>query len=198
MIISPDEKKKDLANYNPKLAEKFHKESAKLADVDFKKTIKQNVGKRVILMSGGSASGKTELIRSYLLDFNGNKGVIYDGTLSSIEGAKVKIRNIKKVKKVPQIFAVIPSDLRASFTVFLNRDRQFSDDIFYKTHSGARKVLLWVAKSHPEIEIKIFENSNKDEIRFKELIFDNNNNLIEYLNSIQYNEDEIIKIVTKS
>lgn len=97
------------------------------------------------------------------------------------------------------IYSVIPDDLFRAFIAFLNRDRKFQDIHFYRTHSGSRKTLLWIAKRYPEIELKIFESSYSEEqnMIFSELIFDDKEQELMYLQSIQLTEEEIIKLVNK-
>ena len=92
IIIEIDAYKKKIPGYDPNKPDVWHRESAKLADLDFRKALKNPRYKRVILMCGGSASGKSEFVSSNL---KGKKAIVYDGTLSSIEGVKVKIRNIR-------------------------------------------------------------------------------------------------------
>jgi len=195
-IISADEIKKQIQGYNPKEAEKFHRQSAKQADKMFEYELKHTKYRKIILMNGGTASGKTEFLTSYL----SNKDVIvFDGTMATEIGAKIKIKKIIKAKKKPIVYSVIPDDLSKAFLAFLNRDRKFSDEHFYRTHSGARNTLLWVGENYPEVEIKIFENSfgKKANITFEEVFFDDKKQEVEYLKKIQYNEDDIVRMVNK-
>lgn len=62
IVISPDKIKKTLKGYKPQRAERFHVESARLADKEFEKALREVSARKVILMSGGSASGKTEFL----------------------------------------------------------------------------------------------------------------------------------------
>ncbi|MBI2019005.1 hypothetical protein HYS96_04885 [Candidatus Daviesbacteria bacterium] len=141
LVISADEIKKKLPNYSPEKAEFFHRESARLADKNFEKALKENPFKEVILLCGGTASGKTEFLVTQL---NRKHCIILDATLSTEEGAGIKLKKILKAKKKPIIYAVIPDDLKRAFIAFLNRDRKFSDAHFYMTHAGSRRTLLWV------------------------------------------------------
>ncbi len=56
-IISIDEFKKQIQGYDPKRAEEFHSQSAKMADKAFENALKNSRYSKVILVSGGSASG---------------------------------------------------------------------------------------------------------------------------------------------
>ena len=195
LIISADEIKKELQNYSPDKAEEFHHESARRADKLFTNALKENSSKEVVLLNGGTASGKTEFLVTQLSkkDF-----IVMDATLSTEEFAKNKIRQIVKVSKIPIIYAVIPDDLRRAFIAFLNRDRKFSDSHFYRTHSGSRKTLLWIASNHPEIEINIIESSytTQDKLQFAQIKFNNKQKQLEYLISKQMAEDDIISFVS--
>jgi len=77
-IISADDIKKTLLGYVPEKSEFFHRESAKLADVQFAAALKDRPEKTVVLMAGGTASGKTEYVSAYLQK---RRVIIFDGTL---------------------------------------------------------------------------------------------------------------------
>lgn len=194
LIISADEIKKELPDYSPAKAEFFHRESARMADKLFIKAIKDNRYNKVILLSGGAASGKTEFMSTQLIKMN---CIILDATLSTELGAKNKLRQIFKMKKIPIIYTVIPDDLKRAFVAFLNRDRKFSDAHFYKTHSGSRKTLLWIALEYPNIEMNIIESSYTldGKLHFLQIQFGNIQRLIDYLKDKQLTENDIIDII---
>lgn len=146
--------------------------------------------KEVVLLSGGSASGKTEFYSEYLSD---QKCIVFDSTLSTCEGAKIKLRKIEKAGKKSIIVAVIPDDLQRSFKAFLGRKRAFGEQHFYRTHAGSRKSLLWIAREFPFVELRLYESSYnvEDMLRFRPLNFEDRNDLIAFLESIQYSEDDI-------
>lgn len=193
-IISADEIKKNLPDYSPEKAETFHKESAKLADKAFEVALKKNPYKEVILLSGGAASGKTEFLATQLIR---KKCIIFDATLDTIERAKIKIRNTLGRKKKPIVYAVIPDDLKRAFIAFLNRDRKFSDEHFYRTHSGSRNTLLWIALNYPDVQINIVESSYTpdEKLQFLKIEFDSRQKFIEYLTSKQLRESDIINLI---
>ncbi len=195
IIISADEIKKKLLNYSPERAELFHRESAKLADKNFEIALKESSFKEVILLCGGTASGKTEFLVTQLYH---KQCIILDATLSTEEGAKIKLRRVIKAKKKPVIYAVIPDDLKRAFIAFLNRDRKFSDKHFYNTHSGSRKTLLWIALNYPKIKINIVESSyTKDQLQFAKIKFTSKKHLTNYLAGLQLTESGIISIINK-
>lgn len=194
-IISADEIKKTLPNYSPDKVESFHRESAKQADQQFADALKINSCKEVILLCGGTASGKTEFLSTQL---DHKDCIILDATLSTELGADIKLKKIIKAKKTPIIYAVIPDDLNRAFIAFLSRDRKFSDTHFYKTHSGSRKVLQWIASSHPSVKINIIESSytKKQLLQFDQIEFENRQQLLDYLSRLQMSENDIIKKIT--
>lgn len=194
IIISADEIKKQLPNYSPDKAEAFHRESAKHADKQFTTVLKSNPYKEVILLNGGTASGKTEFLSTHLMN---KECIILDATLSTELGAKNKIRQVIKAGKTTIIYTVIPDDLKRAFSAFLNRERKFSDTHFYKTHSGSRKTLLWIAKEYPNIKINIVESSYDDnnKMQFDEVKFSTNEEVIAYLTRLQIVENDIIAYI---
>lgn len=194
LIISADEIKKQLPNYAPEKAESFHRESAKQADKLFIKALKDSSFNEVILLNGGTASGKTEFLVTHLDKKN---CIIFDTTLSTELGAKNKLRQIFKARKIPVVFAVVPDDLIRAFIAFLNRDRKFSDTHFYKTHSGSRKTLLWIAKNYSDIQINIVESSYTpdEKLQFQQVQFASRQTLIDYLTEKQLTESDIINYI---
>lgn len=195
LIISADEIKKKLPNYSPEKAELFHRESARLADHNFEIALKNSHLKEVILLCGGTASGKTEFLATQL---NRKRCIILDATLSTMEGAKIKLKKIIKVRKIPILYAVLPDDLKRAFIAFLNRDRKFSDSHFYKTHSGCRKTILWIALNYPMVQINIIESSyTKNQLQFAKIEFDTRKRLTDYLTHLQLTESDIISLISK-
>lgn len=196
LIISADEIKKQLPNYSPAQAESFHRESARLADKLFSEELKKTKYKTVILLNGGTASGKSEFLSGRLKN---KRCIILDATMATELGAKNKLRQIFRAGKKTVIYAVLPDDLKRAFDAFLHRDRKFSDTHFYKTHSGSRKTLLWIAENYPEVEINIIESSYTPSqvLQFAQIEFGNRHQLIEYLRGQQMSENDIIASIIK-
>jgi hypothetical protein len=132
------------------------------------------------LLSGGTSSGKTEFLSTHL---NNMDCIVFDATLSTELGAKNKIKEIIRAGKRPVVYSIIPDDLRRAFIAFLNRDRKFKDVHFYKTHSGSRKTVLWIAQTYPDIEINIIVSSysSTEKLQFTHIRFENRINLLNYL-----------------
>jgi len=196
IVISADEIKKTIPGYDPKKSHLVHRQSAKIADTNYQQVLKDSTFKDVILLSGGTASGKTEFMSEYLLN---EEYIILDGTLPSFEGAKIKTREAQKRDKQVRIVAVWPADLRVAFGAFLQRDRKFPDEHFYRTHSSSRKTLLEIAESELNVTIEIYENQFENgKLKFYKYTFDSKARMIEFIKDNQYTEDEIIDIITES
>lgn len=195
IIISSDEVKKTLEGYRPSRVENVHTESARIADEMLEDALKNSDFKDVILMCGGAASGKTEFLSEYLGGFD---GIIFDGTLSNPIGAQIKLSKIRKAKKKPRIYAILPNDLDRAFKAFLNRDRQFADIHFLRTHCGARRTLLWIAENKPEVPIVIFRNFYLEDrkMSFKKVEFFNKRSVVEFLQASQYTENDLDKMIS--
>lgn len=194
IIISADELKKTIKGYIPKLAEKFHTQSAHLADHKFEQALISSSFKKVILMSGGSASGKTEFMLTQLIS---KSAIIVDTTLPTPEGARIKIsKSIKAGKKI-EIYAAIPDDLSRAFIAFLHRDRVFSENHFYRTHSESRSTLLWLTQTYPNIKVHLIESkyTSSKNMSFTEITFTKKSELLKYIENIQLSQGAIIKQV---
>lgn len=196
VVISIDELKKLIPGYVPDKADEFHLQSDKLANKILEDNLKRVSGIEIILMCGGSASGKTEFISEHLpKNFD---GIIYDSTLSTIEGAKIKIKKVVKSKNIPVICFIFPHRFRDSFSAFRNRERKIPEYRFYETHSGSRKVALWFSESYPKIEILAFESfytEGKSKIDYVLHKFDNQSEKVEFFQKTQYTELEIYERV---
>ncbi len=201
-IISIDELKKALPGYSPEKADEFHAESAKLANKLFDQELKKIKNQKVVLMCGGSASGKSEFIEKFLIADKFD-GIIFDSTLSKIDGTKIKIKKIKKSGNTPIVCFILPDDLKRCFAAFNKRDRKIPETRFLQTHFGARQVALWLAKENPEIEILIYQNSyqpenlKEDQLSFSLLEFETKKEAINFLEEKQISEEEIEKLIMK-
>ena len=181
----------------------FHQESAKLADMQYAAALKERFEPTIILMAGGTASGKSEYVSVYLQN---SSAIVLVGTLPTFHGAKIKITKAFKAKKLVEVHCVLPKSLMVAFVVFLNRDRKFATEHFFRTHSSARKTLLEVAQAFPDVKIKIIISdvdyvdfgAGGSTMSFQELFFDTQTALIEFLRSAQYNEDSIKEAVFRS
>lgn len=193
IIISADELKKTIHGYNPNKSHLVHRESARLADQLYDKALSTWTIKEVVLMSGGSASGKTEFISKYLVN---QPVIVLDGTLPSFDGARIKIRKAQKRGKAVRVMAIWPADFKIAFSAFLQRDRKYPDKHFYETHSRSRKTLLEIAESSLDVDIEIYEAVyEKNHLLFYHYIFDSRSHIIDELRDNQYNEKQIMHMV---
>lgn len=194
LIIAADEIKKTLRGYTPEKSELFHRESARLADQTYQTALKERPEPRVILLSGGAASGKSEYLSVYL---QSEDAIVLDGTLPTFQGAKIKIQKALKAGKKVEVHAVLPDNFLIAYVVFLNRERKFDESHFYRTHCNARKTLLQIAQNFPQVELKMtistyIELKEGGTMRFTQKDFHGNHTaLVEYLEHEQYNEEQI-------
>lgn len=154
MIIEVDEYKEKVSGYNANNSENFHIESAKLADKDFIKHLKSGKYKRVILMAGGTASGKTEFATSYLIH---EDQLVYDGTLKNFDGFQIKYKNIMKYTKGQakiKVVLILPLSFDDAFKIFQNRKRKMKVETFFDTQIRSRQTvakILLETKTRVEI-----------------------------------------------
>lgn len=152
MIIEVDEYKKKIPGYDPNNSEDFHIESAKLADKDFINSLKSLKYKRIILMSGGTASGKTEFATSYLTK---KDQLVFDATLKDYSGFLVKLDKIERYDKNEsklKVVLIIPESWTRAFEAFTKRDRKMKYQTFFETQIKSK---LTVAKILSDTKIKV-------------------------------------------
>jgi hypothetical protein len=155
MIIEVDEYKKKVAGYDATKSEEFHLESAKLADSDFTQSLKSQKYKRIIFMAGGTASGKTEFASSYFIH---KDQLVYDGTLKSFDGLKVKLERIERYAKNKckvKVVLIIPYDWTRAYDVFKARERKMKDVTFFDTHIRSRLCIARVLREK-KIRVEIY------------------------------------------
>lgn len=168
MIIEVDEYKKKVKGYSAEKSEEFHIESGKLADKDFILQLKTKNYSKVVLMSGGTASGKTEYATSYLKRKN---ILVYDGTLKDYNGLKVKLDKIeryaKNIKNI-SVVLVIPKNIIHSFSAFLKRERKMKTSVFFDTHIKTKYTVAKILKETKiKVEIYVSEyNEKSDKLSF--------------------------------
>ena len=125
--------KKKIKGYDATQSEFFHSESAKLADKDFERALKTGLYTRVILMAGGTASGKTEYANSYLIH---KDQLVYDGTLKNENGFKIKTKNIQKYThgnaKI-KVVLILPIDIMKALDIFFSREKKIPLKNFFFT-----------------------------------------------------------------
>jgi len=216
-LISIDDEKELIVGYNPENADNFYEQSAKIANKKFDTELKKIKGqnKKVVLMCGGSASGKTEFIEKFCPTENEGEeieGIIFDSTLSTTEGAKVKIDKILKSKNIPIICLILPYNLSRCLRAFHGRERKIPEKRFFETHSGGRKVALWIAKNFENVDLLIYYNLLANEAKeidveiddedngqgFAEISFENKFEMINFLENSQYLEDEIKNLINEN
>lgn len=168
MIIEVDEYKKQVVGYDANKSEEFHLESAKLADKDFTNCLKSKKYRRVIFMAGGTASGKTEFASSYLTH---KDQLVYDGTLKSFDGFKIKLERIERYDKNNskiKVVLIIPLDWVKSFEAFLKRERKMKNVIFFETQIKSKLTVVKILRN-TKVRVEIFVSryeEGKDRLGF--------------------------------
>ena len=183
MIIEVDEYKEKVVGYEAEKSEDFHIESARLADKDFIKHLKTGKYKRVILMAGGTASGKTEFATSYLIH---KDQLVYDGTLKNFEGFQIKYKNIMKYTKglaKIKIVLIIPANFDDAFKIFHNRKRKMKLETFFDTQIRSRQTvakILIETKVRVEVYSSVY-SSSKDKLQYTRINIMNRKDVAENL-----------------
>lgn len=155
MIIEVDEYKKKVIGYEANRSEEFHLESAKLADKDFTDCLKSKNYKRIIFMAGGTASGKTEFASSYITH---KDQLVYDGTLKSFDGFRVKLQRIGRYDKnnsSVKVVLIMPLDWVKSFEAFLKRERKMKNSTFFETQIKSKMTVAKILRN-TKIRVEIF------------------------------------------
>lgn len=161
MIIEVDKYKNKVSGYTPERSEDFHRESAKLADKDFIDCLRSQKYKRIIFMSGGTASGKTEFAHSYL---NKKDQLVYDGTLKDFDGFKIKLQKIKRYDKNNtrvKVVLIIPKDWVRAFEAFLKRERKMRPVTFFDTHTRSKLTVARIL-NETKTRVEIYVSEVKD------------------------------------
>lgn len=162
MIIEVDEYKNKVSGYKPEESENFHIESAKLADKDFSESLKSRKYRRIVLMSGGTASGKTEFASSYLTK---KDQLVYDGTLKDFKGFEIKLQKIKRYDKnhsTVKVILIIPRDWIKAFEAFLKRERKMRPVVFFDTHIRSKLTVARILKE-TKTRVEIYVSDVKDD-----------------------------------
>jgi adenosyl cobinamide kinase/adenosyl cobinamide phosphate guanylyltransferase len=169
MIIEVDEYKKKVAGYDATKSEEFHLESAKLADKEFTDSLKSKKYKRIIFMAGGTASGKTEFASSYFIH---KDQLVYDGTLKSFDGFKIKLERIErydKNKSKIKVVLIIPYEWTRAYDAFKTRERKMKDLVFFDTQVRSRMCvarILRETKIRVEVYFSVFDEK-REKLFFK-------------------------------
>ena len=91
------------------------KQAVEKSKLILERALKVRTEKTVVMMAGGSASGKTEYVATYL---KRRKIIVFDYSMRSFKGAKIKIRKVLKTDKELEIHFVLPASLPKAFFAF--------------------------------------------------------------------------------
>lgn len=189
MIIEVDTFKEEIPGYDPDRSEDFHSESGKLADKAFTKNLKDPTYKRIILMAGGTASGKSEYAQSYLTH---KDQLVYDGTLKNFSGFEIKNQRITRyAKHNPQIKVVyiLPNYWIQAFDVFLSRTRKMNPSTFFETHIKSAQTIAQILKE-TSCRVEVYASSyskNQSKMKYERITFEDREEGSQILNQIAQN-----------
>jgi len=155
VIVDLDDYKVDLDGYDESDAESndsVQREASKLSDSDFKKAAKSSEYDELVVVCGGSGSGKTEFAHTYYCDGNcmqecGNEldleinPLVYVTTLSSSKSgdgisSKIKYAHKGGISKV-RFILIAPKDHEKCYMAFLRRSRKIKPEVFHRSHQAA-------------------------------------------------------------
>lgn len=169
-----------------------HKIYSKAANDLVMKVAEESTAKKVIMMAGGPASGKTEVING--LKGSTDAGVIYDSNLSSVEGAKKQIEQLRAMGKEPEVHMVV-QDPAAAYGFSKAREaaggHPITDTAFVRNHAVVPENVLALAKEGVPVYVADMRRfSSRDEIA--KALSENNlyvNEPIDVLEKLGYNEE---------
>jgi len=176
-IIDIDDMKSRIVGYDPNKADLVQRQSALLADAEYDEALKSQPFDHVILLCGGSASGKSEFCSTAL---SSRDAIVFDSTLSSTLALKNKWERAKKSHKTLEIIYIMPESIAKSYVTFLNRVRKFPTEHFVRTHAQSRVVVIEALQRprYANVEITIFISSVKsDNTMIYRQIFENGSRL---------------------
>jgi len=149
-----------------------HEPATALVKEFFKRELKKPVGpdalNLVVFTAGGVAAGKSTSLKQFpeLTDRAKRAQIVVDSTLSSLKGANRLMGQVLGAGKKVNIFYVHRSPMESFVNGALKRARENGRtlplDYFLKTHMGAPRVLLHVAKQYrddPRVEITVIDGN---------------------------------------
>jgi hypothetical protein len=191
LVIDSDAIKKEMPGYTEDLAPQFHKASSAEAKARYAEALKDPYYDDVVIMGGGSGSGKTEVFVSKNLDRPNT--ILFDGTLADKAAAQTKIDQALKAGKNVKIEAVM-APIEDAFMFASDRGRYIPRDVFADKHYGFRKTLYELAKENPSLEIGITINSKAKTYTGS---FKNRPEMLEYLKEQSFSKEKVDSLITK-
>lgn len=139
MIIDVDDFKSLITDYiesDPASTNKVHSESGRLADSKFEEELKTKKYSELLIICGGSASGKTEFAHSFYE--KEDSILIFIITLKNIGSVSSKLSHAYKqhIRKI-SILIIVPDNIEKCFYEFKQRVRQIDENVFFDTHTRA-------------------------------------------------------------
>lgn len=169
-VVSADEAKKAIIGYNVNRSGDYHEPASGFAKLWYQELLadESTADMPVSIMSGGSGSGKTSILRRLrnLDDF----AAVYDTNLNSFNSAKRKIEQALESGRQVEIFHVYRDPLEAFQNGVMRRvkgegqgaGRIVPVEAHIATHLGARETLIQLEREYadnPNVTIDVIDNS---------------------------------------
>lgn len=157
MIIEVDKYKEFIFGYDLNHSDDVHIESAKLADQEFERFLKEKKFKEIIFMSGGTASGKTEFVAQNYREIADI--LVLDATMKNIESFQIKYKLIKKYQHenvIVKIVHVAPFIWVNALAAFYGRERQMKLENFWITHVNSKMTLAKIIEKYEDVIVELY------------------------------------------
>uniref|UniRef100_A0A6M3J6S2 Putative helicase n=2 Tax=viral metagenome TaxID=1070528 RepID=A0A6M3J6S2_9ZZZZ len=192
LILDSDDVKKTLPGYDPNNPSLVHAESSKIIKEAFDTALADPYFETVTFLGGGTGSGKSEVLIKGIK--NTPKKIIYDGTMAGMDGVMIRQKKAKKAGKEMD-FRVVIAKIEEAWKWNLARERSVEKNIFADKHFGFRKTLYEVARDNPDFNINVFENNEDIEKGGREIIFDNHQEMVDFLEKKVYTKNEVEQLI---
>jgi len=182
-IIDADNIKTILGS-TPDNAPLYHAESSRLAQEAFAEGLPKVRGKFVDLTSGGSGSGKTEVLINGVNGINGSAELILDGTGANFKKLLRNVDQVIEAGKTPRLNMVYADKDQAwRFVEF--RGRKVPREIFEEKHKDFRTSVLKAMEARDEIVPVISVNSIGTGMGGKRLKFKTRGEALDFMREME-------------
>jgi len=206
LYIASDDCKKYFPIYDENNSDEIHKSSKKLSNDFFEVSVK-NIPTNFYLIWGWAASWKTvyveEIMKRNQWENWKDKAqwwVYFEWSLSNYDNLVKKINLLKEYNRKIEIHYIMPKEINNAYYLCQLRRRKLKDETFIRTHIESMKTFLKLTYNYNNIFFKIFISKPWKKLPFEEKIFENNKEMISFLEKNMYNENQIKNIIelTKS
>ena len=192
-FLSADEIRESFPDYDPARADDFQKDAFFLTEKAHEIALKNDKTGVVKFTGGGSGSGKTEILVSFLKN---EPGLLIETTLSKYDFNRGKILEARKAGKKVEIHAIF-TPIDEAFEFSQKRGvRVIDDEVFVRTHADFRRTIFQLARDFFDDEnIKFYLYTNSRESFGELLKFPSKEKELEFLRKSIYDKKEIWEII---